>query len=77
MVIGTDNRAHQTAVKTGVREDNKIQIVEGIKEGERIITSGAYALPDKTKVAVEAAAAPDENTGEKKPAAGSDKKDDK
>src|SRR5215469_3986702 len=77
MVIGPDNRAHQITVKTGVREGNKIQIVEGIKEGERVISSGAYALPDRTKVTVEAAAAPDE----KKPAAGFnekvDKKDDK
>jgi HlyD family secretion protein len=77
MVIGPDNRAHQTAVKTGVREGNKVQILEGIKEGERVISSGAYALPDKTKVMVQAAAEPDE----KKPVAGSedkaDKKDDK
>jgi HlyD family secretion protein len=77
MVIGLDNRAHQTAVKTGVREGNKVQILEGIKEGERVISSGAYALPDKTKVMVQAAAEPDE----KKPVAGSedkaDKKDDK
>src|SRR5246500_5216946 len=60
MVIGPDNRAHQTAVKTGVREGNKVQILEGIKEGERLISSGAYALPDKTKVMVQAAAEPDE-----------------
>src|ERR1700746_3058712 len=59
MVIGPDNRAHQSAVKTGVREGNKVQILEGIKEGERVISSGAYALPDKTKVMVQAAAEPD------------------
>jgi RND family efflux transporter MFP subunit len=73
MVIGPDNRAHQTAVKTGVREGDRVQITEGIKQGERVISSGAYALPDKTKVTVEAAAAPDE----KKPATGADDKDDK
>jgi HlyD family secretion protein len=73
MVIGSDNRAHQTTVKTGVREGDKVQIVEGLKEGDRVISNGAYALPDKTKVTVEAAAAPDEQ----KPAVGSDDKDDK
>ena len=73
MVIGADNRAHQTPVKIGIREADKVQIVEGIQEGERVISTGAYALPDKTKVTVEAAAAPDE----KKPAAGADDKDDK
>lgn len=73
MVIGSDNRAHQTAVKTGIRQGGKIQILEGVKEGERVISSGAYALPDKTKVTVEAANEP----GEKKPSAGADAKDDK
>jgi HlyD family secretion protein len=73
MVIGPDNRAHQTPVKIGIREAGKVQVVEGIKEGMRVISTGAYALPDKTKVTVEAAAAPDEN----KPAAGADDKHDK
>jgi HlyD family secretion protein len=72
MVIGPDNRAHQTTVKTGIRQGDKIQIVEGIEEGQRVISSGAYALPDKTKVTIEAAAQPAE-----KPAAGDDGKDDK
>jgi len=73
MVIGSDNRAHQTAVKTGVRQGDKIQIVRGIQQGERVIAAGAYALPDKTKVTVEAANEP----AEKKPTAGTDDKDDK
>lgn len=73
MLIGPDNRAHQVPVKTGVRDNGKIQIVEGVEEGQRVITSGSYALPDKTKVVVEASAEP----GEKKPAAGEDKDDKK
>jgi multidrug efflux pump subunit AcrA (membrane-fusion protein) len=72
MVIGPDNRAHQTTVKTGIRQGDKVQIVEGIEEGQRVISSGAYALPDKTKVTIEAAAEPAE-----KPAAGDDGKEDK
>ena len=73
MVIGADNRAHQTSVRTGIRQQDKIQIIEGVQEGQRVISTGAYALPDKTKVTVEAAAEP----AEKKPSAGDDKKDDK
>jgi HlyD family secretion protein len=73
MVIGADNRAHQTSVRTGIRQQDKIQIVQGVQEGQRVISTGAYALPDKTKVMVEAAAEP----AEKKPSAGDDKKDDK
>ena len=73
MVIGADKRAHQTSVRTGIRQQDKIQIIEGVQEGQRVISTGAYALPDKTKVTVEAAAEP----AEKKPSAGDDKKDDK
>jgi HlyD family secretion protein len=71
MVIGRDHRAHQTPVKTGIHDGDRVQIVEGIQAGDRVITSGAYALPDKTKVTIEAAAEP----AEKKPGAGSDRKD--
>jgi HlyD family secretion protein len=71
MVIGPDNRAHQTPVKTGIHDGDRVQIVEGIQAGDRVITSGAYALPDKTKVTIEAGAEP----AEKKPGAGSDSKD--
>lgn len=76
MVVGPDNRAHQTAVKTGIRDGGHVQIVEGLQAGDRVILSGAYGLPDKTKVTVEAAAPEG-----KKPTAGAedsaDKKDGK
>jgi RND family efflux transporter MFP subunit len=73
MVVGSDNRAHQTTVKTGVRDGDHIQIVDGLKAGQRVITSGAYALPDKTRVTLQAA----NESNDKKPSAGSDEKDDK
>jgi len=54
MVIGNDGRAHQRDVKTGVRQDNQVQIVSGLKAGERIVTTGAYGLPDNTRVQLQA-----------------------
>ena len=69
MVMGPDNRAHQTSVKTGVRDADKIQIVEGLEPGTRVIIAGAYGLPDKTKVTVEAPAEPEDG----KPPARSEK----
>ncbi|HKT70110.1 MAG TPA: efflux RND transporter periplasmic adaptor subunit, partial [Terriglobales bacterium] len=54
MVIGEDSRAHQRDVKTGVRQDNQIQIVSGLKAGERVVTAGAYGLPDNTRVQLQA-----------------------
>lgn len=56
MVIGNDGRAHQRDVKTGVRQDNQVQIVSGLKAGERVVTTGAYGLPDNTRVQLQAPA---------------------
>ncbi len=53
MLLGSDGLAHQTTVRTGVKQGDQIQVVEGLKAGDRVILSGAYGLPDKTKVKVE------------------------
>lgn len=71
MIVGADNHAHQTAVKTGIHDGDRIQITDGIRDGDRVITSGAYGLPDNTKVTVEAAA----DSGDKKPGTASSKED--
>jgi multidrug efflux pump subunit AcrA (membrane-fusion protein) len=54
MVVGDDGRAHQRDVKTGVRQENQIQVVSGLKAGERVVTAGAYGLPDNTRVQLQA-----------------------
>ena len=54
MVIGDDSRAHQHDVKTGVRQEGQVQIVSGLKAGERVVTGGAYGLPDNTRVQLQA-----------------------
>ncbi len=54
MVVGDDGRAHQRDVKTGVHQDNQVQIVSGVKAGERVVTAGAYGLPDNTRVQLQA-----------------------
>ncbi|HMK23112.1 MAG TPA: efflux RND transporter periplasmic adaptor subunit, partial [Terriglobales bacterium] len=71
MVAGSDGRAHQTSVKTGIHDGDQIQIIEGVQPGDKVIVSGAYGLPDKTKVTVEAANEPAGG----KPAAGSSDRD--
>ena len=55
MVVGADNRAHQKPVKTGIKQGDDVQIVDGVAEGEKVIASGAYGLPDNTKVTIEPA----------------------
>ncbi|MGB9073339.1 MAG: efflux RND transporter periplasmic adaptor subunit [Terriglobales bacterium] len=54
MVAGSDGRAHQTMVKSGIRQGDDVQILDGLREGDRVIASGAYGLPDKTKFRAEA-----------------------
>ena len=56
MVAGSDGKAHQKAVKVGIRQDDDVQILEGVAEGDRVVASGAYGLPDNTKISVEAPA---------------------
>jgi HlyD family secretion protein len=64
MVAGADGLAHQTTVKLGIRNGDDVQILEGIKDGDKVVATGAYGLPDKTKIKIEAAAAPAEGTPE-------------
>jgi HlyD family secretion protein len=53
MIVGPDGRAHQTPVKTGIRDGDRVQISEGVQPGDKIVVTGAYGLPDKTKVKIE------------------------
>lgn len=53
VVAGTDNHAHITTVQTGIHNAEFVQVTTGLKEGDSVITSGGYALPDKTQIKVE------------------------
>jgi multidrug efflux pump subunit AcrA (membrane-fusion protein) len=48
------DEATQTPVQTGLRENGLIEIAAPeIKEGDVVVTVGAYGLPDKTKISVQ------------------------
>jgi HlyD family secretion protein len=71
LVAGSDEKAHVKTVEIGIKGGSEVQILNGIKEGEAVITSGGYALPDKTQIKVQApaptekdAAAADETGGQ-------------
>jgi multidrug efflux pump subunit AcrA (membrane-fusion protein) len=53
MVVDAQSKAASRDVQTGIQGQEGVQIVAGLKEGEQVITQGAYGLPDKTKVKVE------------------------
>ncbi len=70
MIAGSDGRAHQKAVKLGIRQDDDVQILEGVSETDKVVSTGAYGLPDNTKIKVEAPAetpkeSPKESSSEK------------
>ena len=58
MVISKDQHAHQTAVKTGIRQRGQVQVLSGVEPGEQVVTVGSYGLPDGAKVVVRKAAEP-------------------
>lgn len=56
VLAGADNHAQIKTVQVGIRNSEFAQITNGVKEGDPAITSGGYALPDKTQIKVEAPA---------------------
>ncbi|MBV9483972.1 MAG: efflux RND transporter periplasmic adaptor subunit, partial [Acidobacteria bacterium] len=73
MLAGADGKAHQTAVTVGIKQDQEVEITRGIKSGDKVITAGAYGLPDNTKIKIETANEPEKEAA--KPSAESPGKD--
>ena len=69
MQVSADSRAHQKNIKVGLRQGDKIQVLEGLQAGDQIVASGAYGLPDNTRIKTEnlpnaqAAGQPDNQSG--------------
>ena len=55
MVVDAGNVAHETRVTIGIRNADAVQITTGLKGGETVVTEGNYALPDGTRVEINAA----------------------
>jgi multidrug efflux pump subunit AcrA (membrane-fusion protein) len=77
MMVGSDEAAHQTPVKVGMRQGDQVQITDGLKAGDRVVASGAYGLPDKTKIKIETADKAGDDKTNAKPDAGKGGDDDK
>jgi len=66
IVLDSNNKPQQQKIKVGIRNGDDAQVTDGLKEGDRVVTVGAFELnsedPDvlaKTKVQVQAPSAPD------------------
>jgi len=61
MLAGSDGLAHQQVVKIGIRNGDDVQILEGVTVNDKVVSTGAYALPDKTRLKIETAAPAEED----------------
>jgi HlyD family secretion protein len=80
LLAGSDDHAHQQLVKIGVRNADSVEITDGVKEGDSVITARGYGVPDKTEIKIEQAppaepSVPDDKGADDKSgnAAGADK----
>ena len=56
MVVGSDGEAHRKPVTLGIDDGTYVQVTSGVDGSDLVITGGAYALDDGTKVQVGPAA---------------------
>lgn len=55
-VVGEDGKARRTNVRTGIRADGRIEILEGLRPGEKVVTEGVVKLADGMAVRLAGAA---------------------
>ncbi len=70
-VVSSDSKAHRHAVVVGLTSGDEVQIVSGVRDGEKVVVKGHEELPDGAVVTIEeaeaeppGAAAPKEGGGE-------------
>ena len=63
VVATADNHAAIKTVQIGIRGKERVQVKSGLSAGEKVVTSGGYALPDKTQIKIEAPAAAEKESG--------------
>jgi HlyD family secretion protein len=52
MLAGADSRAHEQPVKIGIRSGDAVQILSGVRPGDRVITQGGLGLDDNGKIEI-------------------------
>ena len=68
IVLAANNSPHKQTVKVGIRDGDNVQITEGLKSGDRVVTVGAFELDKedddalaKTRLQVQTPPAPQQN----------------
>jgi HlyD family secretion protein len=70
------DKVEKRKVTVGIREDGHVEIIEGLKDSERVVTTGAFGLGDGTKIKIVQSEEKTDGAGEKS-GEKSDKKDEK
>lgn len=52
MVAAADGTAQERKVETGIRDGDNVQILSGVKAGEKVIVRGGLGLDDKAKIEI-------------------------
>jgi multidrug efflux pump subunit AcrA (membrane-fusion protein) len=60
LTVDTEKVAHRRPVQIGVREGDKVQILNGVRPGEEVVIVGGIGLDDKAKVRIVVAGAPED-----------------
>jgi len=55
LVVDAHSVAHKRAVRTGIREADKVQVLSGVQAGEQVVVVGGVGLEDGAKVNVQKA----------------------
>jgi multidrug efflux pump subunit AcrA (membrane-fusion protein) len=50
LFVAEDGRAHERAVRVGLRDPHNVEIVSGLKAGERVVIVGPKGLADGQRV---------------------------
>ncbi len=53
VTVGSDNAAHIVPVQTGLSVGGQVEVTSGVTEGQKVVISGQYGLPDGAKVQVQ------------------------
>jgi membrane fusion protein (multidrug efflux system) len=50
--VGPDGSARRTEVRTGLRSAGRVEILEGLRPGQKVVTEGVVKLTDGMKVRI-------------------------
>jgi RND family efflux transporter MFP subunit len=52
--VGADRKAHRQTIEVGIQQPSEVEILDGLRAGTMVITSGGYALSDGLRVRIAA-----------------------